>query len=166
VQLLESDTSKHYVTWTRWGRVGVPGQSKVVAEGGLDACMSAFSKKFKEKTSNSWDNRCVRGPRRLPPLSPTLDACLTFLSFSSSHFGLSASFTHVKGKYDMVKIDYTEDAEEAEAKVAKKAKGKAKAQEPVRGAQARPLFFLPFQRARLPKTAGRITHICISMPTF
>lgn len=38
----------------------------------------------------------------------------------------------------MVKIDYTEDVEEAEAEVAKKAKGKAKEAEPVRGAQTRP----------------------------
>lgn len=57
-QLLESNKDpKTYVTFTRWGRVGLDGQTLVVAEGGLDVCKRAFCSKFKDKTKNSWEDR-------------------------------------------------------------------------------------------------------------
>jgi hypothetical protein len=38
-------------------RTRLTGQSSMVAEGSLDACKSAFKKKFNEKTKNQWENR-------------------------------------------------------------------------------------------------------------
>ena len=80
MQLLESDTSKHYVTWTRWGRVGVAGQNSVVAEGSLDACKAAFCKKFRDKTHNGWENRSVGFGLVFLCARPVPRACLTVLT--------------------------------------------------------------------------------------
>ncbi|KAF0974778.1 hypothetical protein FDP41_006252 [Naegleria fowleri] len=55
IQLIESG-SKYYV-FNRWGRVGAKGQSKLTAFGSLDKAKADFKKKFKEKTSNTWENR-------------------------------------------------------------------------------------------------------------
>jgi predicted DNA-binding WGR domain protein len=57
IQLL-IDKDNEYYLWTRWGRVGESGKND------LDRCgtneedgISAFKKKFKDKTSNHWDKR-------------------------------------------------------------------------------------------------------------
>ncbi|NWR48988.1 PARP3 polymerase, partial [Regulus satrapa] len=55
IQLLEQDGA--YSVWNRWGRVGEPGQSKLMACGSLEAAKKAFEKKFWEKTKNRWATR-------------------------------------------------------------------------------------------------------------
>lgn len=44
-------------TWTRWGRVGEPGQSAALGDGSLMDAMKHFKKKFKEKSGLTWDER-------------------------------------------------------------------------------------------------------------
>lgn len=45
----------NYSLWTRWGRVGERGQSKLDAFGGnAQGAIAAFSKKFKDKSGNQW----------------------------------------------------------------------------------------------------------------
>ncbi|KAF2964285.1 hypothetical protein GQX73_g9298 [Xylaria multiplex] len=56
VQLLRSVTGD-YKTWTRWGRVGEYGQSKVIGSGSLEDARKQFNDKFKSKSGLSWDNR-------------------------------------------------------------------------------------------------------------
>jgi len=48
-------------TWTRWGRVGEDGQSKMLGGGNHDLAMAEFEKKFKDKTGNAWEDRAT-GP--------------------------------------------------------------------------------------------------------
>lgn len=55
MQLLKE--GNNWWTWTRWGRVGEYGQSKMLGTGNFDHALAEFNKKFKEKTGNSWDNR-------------------------------------------------------------------------------------------------------------
>jgi len=55
IQLIESG-GKFY-TWTRWGRVGEPGQNALLGNGTLDAAKKAFESKFRDKTSNAWKDR-------------------------------------------------------------------------------------------------------------
>ncbi|KAI2622973.1 PARP-domain-containing protein [Hypomontagnella submonticulosa] len=43
--------------WTRWGRVGEAGQSKVVGNGTLDDALREFNSKFKSKSGLSWADR-------------------------------------------------------------------------------------------------------------
>lgn len=46
-----------YHCWTRWGRVGERGQSKVAKSSALDPVIAEFKKKFKEKNGNPWETR-------------------------------------------------------------------------------------------------------------
>lgn len=55
LQLIESKGKYH--AWTRWGRVGETGQSALLGNGTLDDAIKSFKAKFKDKTSNSWDDR-------------------------------------------------------------------------------------------------------------
>ncbi|OAL30647.1 hypothetical protein AYO20_08609 [Fonsecaea nubica] len=55
VQLLRQST--RFYTWTRWGRVGEGGQSKMLGDGTLDDALSYFRIKFKEKAGLTWENR-------------------------------------------------------------------------------------------------------------
>ncbi|KAJ9652795.1 hypothetical protein H2198_007977 [Neophaeococcomyces mojaviensis] len=58
MQLLKEGTNPPYwSTWTRWGRVGEFGQTKMLGPGSLDEALAEFNKKFKDKTGNSWENR-------------------------------------------------------------------------------------------------------------
>lgn len=57
IQLLRSNFGNRYVLWTRWGRVGEPGQNKMDHCSGLEDGSKNFCKKFKEKTQNSWEGR-------------------------------------------------------------------------------------------------------------
>ena len=54
-----TETSKvnRYRTWTRWGRVGEPGQSSWLGEGALEESKKHFEKKFKDKTGLKWEDR-------------------------------------------------------------------------------------------------------------
>eukprot|EP00696_Hemimastix_kukwesjijk_P019757 gnl/Hemi2/9123_TR3166_c0_g1_i1.p1 gnl/Hemi2/9123_TR3166_c0_g1~~gnl/Hemi2/9123_TR3166_c0_g1_i1.p1 ORF type:complete len:659 (-),score=334.21 gnl/Hemi2/9123_TR3166_c0_g1_i1:220-2196(-) len=58
IQVIESDAGNQYWCFTRWGRVGVPGQNKKEPFGSNKAAaINSFHKKFNEKTRNQWDNR-------------------------------------------------------------------------------------------------------------
>lgn len=49
---------KLYYCWTRWGRVGEIGQSKLSnAFDNFDKAVKDFEKKFKDKTKNNWSDR-------------------------------------------------------------------------------------------------------------
>lgn len=55
IQLLQS-RGQHYL-WTRWGRVGEPGQNSNKQFPTLEAAEKEFCKKFRDKTRNSWEER-------------------------------------------------------------------------------------------------------------
>jgi len=55
IQALEG--SGKYFAWNRWGRVGEPGQNKLMPCPNEAAAIKEFEKKFKDKTSNNWDDR-------------------------------------------------------------------------------------------------------------
>ncbi|KAK0099598.1 hypothetical protein ONS96_008098 [Cadophora gregata f. sp. sojae] len=55
VQLLHNNG--HYQTWTRWGRVGDRGQSKMLGDGSLNDALREFDSKFKSKSGLAWANR-------------------------------------------------------------------------------------------------------------
>ncbi|KAH7321965.1 poly-ribose polymerase-like protein [Rhexocercosporidium sp. MPI-PUGE-AT-0058] len=55
VQLLHNNG--HYKTWTRWGRVGVQGQSVQLGDGSLADALRQFESKFKSKSGLSWVDR-------------------------------------------------------------------------------------------------------------
>jgi len=55
IQLLEKG-GKYYV-WNRWGRVGETGQSALKGPFALPAAEKEFGAKFKDKSSNAWDDR-------------------------------------------------------------------------------------------------------------
>ena len=50
--------SGNYFVWTRWGRVGEPGQNAMKGPfSSIDAAAKEFKKKFTDKTKNKWENR-------------------------------------------------------------------------------------------------------------
>eukprot|EP00457_Paulinella_chromatophora_P004027 gb/GEZN01004037.1/.p1 GENE.gb/GEZN01004037.1/~~gb/GEZN01004037.1/.p1 ORF type:complete len:635 (+),score=148.15 gb/GEZN01004037.1/:24-1907(+) len=56
IQVLQQGAT--YFLWTRWGRVGEPGQNALKSCGGnVDAAIKAFGQKFKDKTKNNWSDR-------------------------------------------------------------------------------------------------------------
>ncbi|XP_029819635.1 protein mono-ADP-ribosyltransferase PARP3-like [Manacus vitellinus] len=55
IQLLEHNGA--HSVWTRWGRVGEVGQSKLMSCASLEAAKKVFEKKFREKTKNSWASK-------------------------------------------------------------------------------------------------------------
>lgn len=46
-----------FSVWTRWGRVGEPGQHALKRFGSMDAASHEFCKKFRDKTRNAWEER-------------------------------------------------------------------------------------------------------------
>ncbi|KAB8349786.1 hypothetical protein FH972_023800 [Carpinus fangiana] len=52
-----SKKSKQFWTWTRWGRVGDFGQTKLLGPDPLETAMKDFEKKFKDKTGHKWEDR-------------------------------------------------------------------------------------------------------------
>ncbi|TKA72724.1 hypothetical protein B0A55_05551 [Friedmanniomyces simplex] len=56
VQLL-ANSNGGFRTWTRWGRVGDHGQSKVLGDGDLDTAMKSFEARFKDKSGLKWADR-------------------------------------------------------------------------------------------------------------
>ncbi|XXG98664.1 hypothetical protein Hte_004992 [Hypoxylon texense] len=56
IQLLRS-VAGEFCTWTRWGRVGEPGQSKVFESINLRGALHEFNTKFKLKSGLSWSDR-------------------------------------------------------------------------------------------------------------
>uniref|UniRef100_A0A8C8S3J5 Poly [ADP-ribose] polymerase n=1 Tax=Pelusios castaneus TaxID=367368 RepID=A0A8C8S3J5_9SAUR len=60
LQLLEEDRPRSYSVWTRWGRVGRPGQHALVScAGDLTQAKEIFTKKFFDKTKNHWADRAT-----------------------------------------------------------------------------------------------------------
>ena len=57
LQLLEGDSGQGYGVWMRWGRVGYSGQNKWEPSPTLEGAKRDFAKKFKDKTSNKWEER-------------------------------------------------------------------------------------------------------------
>ncbi|XP_012316065.1 protein mono-ADP-ribosyltransferase PARP3 isoform X3 [Aotus nancymaae] len=55
IQLLQD--GGHFACWTRWGRVGELGQSKLNPFTTLEDAKKDFEKKFQEKTKNKWAER-------------------------------------------------------------------------------------------------------------
>lgn len=55
--LAENDAGTSYQLFTRWGRVGAKGQSKLLPCGGKQAVRDQFLSSFYQKTSNHWDDR-------------------------------------------------------------------------------------------------------------
>ncbi|KAI9723144.1 MAG: hypothetical protein M1828_004247 [Chrysothrix sp. TS-e1954] len=55
LQLLKSGND--FYTHTRWGRVGEPGQKKIIGPVDIGKALKEFDKKFKDKSGNSWENR-------------------------------------------------------------------------------------------------------------
>lgn len=49
--------NNHCQTWTRWGRVGDRGQSKLLGTGSLADAKREFEKKFKDKSGLTWEDR-------------------------------------------------------------------------------------------------------------
>eukprot|EP00698_Gefionella_okellyi_P015443 TRINITY_DN4356_c0_g4_i1.p1 TRINITY_DN4356_c0_g4~~TRINITY_DN4356_c0_g4_i1.p1 ORF type:complete len:688 (+),score=193.99 TRINITY_DN4356_c0_g4_i1:102-2165(+) len=56
IQVLESDAGGSFWIWNRWGRVGLDGQNSLQSTSKAGA-ISAFNKKFYDKTKNQWANR-------------------------------------------------------------------------------------------------------------
>ncbi|KAK5160902.1 hypothetical protein LTR16_012321, partial [Cryomyces antarcticus] len=56
IQLLASGRD-NYSTWTRWGRVGEHGASKILGDGSLTTAKREFEKKFKDKSGLKWTDR-------------------------------------------------------------------------------------------------------------
>lgn len=61
IQLLESGGK--YYTWTRWGRVGEPGQNAMLGNGTIEDARKNFEAKFRDKTGNAWANRASFSPK-------------------------------------------------------------------------------------------------------
>lgn len=90
IQLLVDSAGKYFV-WTRWGRVGDAGQSKLDEQSDLTSAIKSFGKKFTEKTGNKWDN------------------------VMSDH----SKFVSKPGKYTFIEIEHKEETESADAPVGK-----------------------------------------------
>jgi len=59
LQMLQNNkTSTEFKVWTRWGRVGENGQSKLLGPfKDFNSALPEFNKKFKDKTGCVWDDR-------------------------------------------------------------------------------------------------------------
>ncbi|KAI1436353.1 poly polymerase catalytic domain-containing protein [Xylaria sp. CBS 124048] len=57
IQALYSGTTKQYALWTRWGRVGEFGQTKLFPPSSLDSTLRLFNEKFKSKSGLAWADR-------------------------------------------------------------------------------------------------------------
>jgi len=56
IQVLQN-SSGQFFHWNRWGRVGEPGQNKLVPCVSAEVAIKDFEKKFREKTCNPWANK-------------------------------------------------------------------------------------------------------------
>lgn len=57
--MLANPAKTHFQTWTRWGRVGDYGQTKIWGAGDLGDAQSSFERKFKDKSGLTWENRAA-----------------------------------------------------------------------------------------------------------
>lgn len=60
IQVLTNGSS--FWAWNRWGRVGEPGQNALKGPTTADGAIKDFTKKFKDKTKNNWDDRADFSP--------------------------------------------------------------------------------------------------------
>ena len=49
--------SGQFYVWTRWGRVGEPGQNAMKGPFSMENAAKEFNKKFSDKTKNKWEKR-------------------------------------------------------------------------------------------------------------
>lgn len=114
MQLLKGVNSGWY-TSTRWGRVGEPGQFKMVADDDIyDIALSEFKKKFKDKTGNAWEDRAT-GPMKKGKyvfLEKSYDE-----SDDDMEDGLPGAERRKKDKASNVKEEDSEDEEVVESKL-------------------------------------------------
>ncbi|CAD7974904.1 unnamed protein product [Amoebophrya sp. A25] len=92
LQLLEKTEAEkgdkdRYMVWTRWGRVGVSGQTQTKKFADINMAKLYFAVKFQDKTGNKWDD-CVATPK---------------------------SFQTKKGKYSLIEVEYDTDLADANA---------------------------------------------------
>lgn len=79
MQLVQDVYNDHYYVWFRWGRVGEKGATKLIpCENDILKAKLLFEEKFYLKTGNEW-----------------------------SVWAADIKFTKQKGKYDMLKVDYS-----------------------------------------------------------
>uniref|UniRef100_A0A915ERF8 Poly [ADP-ribose] polymerase n=1 Tax=Ditylenchus dipsaci TaxID=166011 RepID=A0A915ERF8_9BILA len=58
LQVLKDNSGENYSVWFRWGRVGYKGQTSLIPCGSnLQGAIEQFKRKFRDKTSNSFDDR-------------------------------------------------------------------------------------------------------------
>jgi len=64
IQVLEDNDNRGFLLWTRWGRVGYDGQTAEIRfqKSARTEAITAFKKKFYEKTRNEWDARANFSP--------------------------------------------------------------------------------------------------------
>uniref|UniRef100_A0A8B8BUJ9 Poly [ADP-ribose] polymerase n=1 Tax=Crassostrea virginica TaxID=6565 RepID=A0A8B8BUJ9_CRAVI len=64
IQVLKRVGAPSFYAWNRWGRVGESGSNAMKGPfGTADAAIKDFTKKFKDKTGNSWDDRDTFVPK-------------------------------------------------------------------------------------------------------
>jgi len=56
IQVLEGNDGKFYA-WNRWGRVGDPGQFKLMPCANKEMAIKEFKSKFRSKSCNAWENK-------------------------------------------------------------------------------------------------------------
>jgi poly [ADP-ribose] polymerase len=95
IQMLQDDvnTSKYYC-FTRWARVGLVGQFNLDEFNSIEGAKKAFEGKFRDKTKNQWSAICA-----------------------------GAEFKTAPGKYTLIEIDHTADADDARPPAKKARKG-------------------------------------------
>jgi len=57
MQLIKDTNRDMYILFTRWGRIGSPGQFQKTPFGELEEAVKEFKKVFKQKSGNEWDER-------------------------------------------------------------------------------------------------------------
>jgi len=98
IQTLEADAGSKYWTFTRWGRVGVPGQQALKGPfSNPGAAIAEFKSKFLAKTKNRFEDR--------------------------------DNFVKYGGKYQLIEMNYDDDADEHKEAPKGKGKGKGKRDE-------------------------------------
>jgi len=114
IQLLQTDDGKDFYCWQRWGR-GTHRQ--ILKEKPLIQLLISLH----NKVGNAGQN-ALKGPTTLA--SAKAEFYDKFRSKTSNSFDNRASFKHVSGKYDLIKLDYeATDEPEEDTKKAKEEKG-------------------------------------------
>ncbi|KAI8813309.1 poly polymerase catalytic domain-containing protein [Cladochytrium replicatum] len=57
IQVLKKDNASKFICFTKWGRVGAKAGQKEEPFSDMDSAILSFQSKFREKTTNDWDDR-------------------------------------------------------------------------------------------------------------